>query len=97
MALPDRAASARRQHLWATVISLLGAAGIVGAIALHALAAEAAFTERSLERDVAVLRAHHAELVWEITRLATPGRVRAIATRDLGMVVPTTPAVLDRS
>lgn len=76
----------RNTARYVVALLVLGAAGVFGIVSLSALAAEAAFAERSLGRDVAGLTYHYEELTAEIAELSSPARVRATAVGELGMV-----------
>ena len=77
-----------RRHTRGYVLAalLIAAAGIFGVVSLNALAAEAAFEARALERDVDELTLRYDELTAEVAALSAPSRVREVAREQLGMV-----------
>ncbi|WP_370326252.1 hypothetical protein [Euzebya sp.] len=69
-------------------------AGIIGIVALNALAAEASFQARELEADISAATLRHDDLVAEIAVLEAPERVRDVARTQLGLIEPEQPGFL---
>ncbi len=67
------------------VMALIAGAGIFGVVALNAMSAATAVETRALEARVAANERHYGQLVAEVSTLADPGRIRALA-REQGMV-----------
>lgn len=84
----------RHAARWFAVLALLAVAGVFGVLSLHALAAEQAFTARTLEMEVNRLSLRHHELTAEVAALESPDRVRRIATGQLGMIPAQQPVFL---
>jgi hypothetical protein len=92
------ATSGRRTLALAIATILMVAAGVFGAVALNALAADAAVQARALEREVVAAERRYAELVVAVAVKQDPARIRAEAL-ELGLV-PSTSArhlVLERA
>lgn len=70
------------------------ALGVLGIVALNALAAEASFQARAMEADISELTLRHDDLVAAVATLASPGRVREVATTRLGLIEPEQPGFL---
>lgn len=88
--VPPRRHAARYTALLVT----LGALGIFGVVSLSALAAESAFAVRTLEGELAELTTRYEELTAEVAALESPGRIRDVAGRELGMIPAREPAFL---
>ncbi|HWB71991.1 MAG TPA: cell division protein FtsL [Egibacteraceae bacterium] len=84
----------RHPTRWVVVLLVVTVAGIFGVVALHALAAEQAFTARRLEAEADRLAMRHGELTAEVAVLRAPERLRRVATEELGMVPPRQPTFL---
>ena len=67
---------------------------VFGSVSLNAMAAEQSFAAKELDAEVRELKLRTDELTVEIARLESPDRVRAVATKHLGMVTPTQPGYL---
>ena len=79
-------APVRRHTLaYALAVIVVLAAAVFGAVALNALAAEAAVQTRELEAHVTEAERAHAHLVAEVASLEDPARIREEAL-DLGLV-----------
>ncbi len=68
--------------------------GIIGVVALNALAAEASFQARELEAAISDLTLEHDDLVAEVASLEAPDRVRLVAGAQLGLLEPEQPGFL---
>lgn len=84
----------RRTKVLIAAIAWLALAGVFGVVALNAMAAENAFTARTLEAEVRDLAVQYDELTARVAALDAPDRVRAVAVGELGMVPAETPAFL---
>jgi hypothetical protein len=73
------AAGGRRTLVLAITTVLVIAAGVFGAVALNAMAADAAVQARTLEREVVAAERRYAELVVELAVQQDPARIRAEA------------------
>lgn len=73
-----------------TVLAL----GVLGIVTLNALAAEASFEARSLERQITDATLRHDDLVAAVATLASPNRVQEVATTQLGLIEPEQPGFL---
>jgi hypothetical protein len=95
-AVPPPAPRGQRVPTWAyaLVAAVLLVGGVLGIVALNALAAEASFRARALEDDLSELTLRHDELVVEVATLAAPGRVRQVAAAQLGLIQPEQPGFL---
>lgn len=73
-------------------------AGVIGIVALNALAAESSFAAMEVQERITDLTLRHDNLVAEIATLETPARVRQVATSQLGLIDPEQPGflVIDR-
>ncbi len=96
----DRAVapSGRRTLILAITTVLVIAAGVFGAVALNAMAADASVRSRTLEREVVAAERRYAELVVAVAVKQDPARIRAEALA-MGLV-PSTAArhlVLERA
>lgn len=69
----------RRTGRFVVALGVLTALAVFGVVTLHALAAQASFEARALEREVAELELRHVELTAEVARLESPERVRRVA------------------
>jgi hypothetical protein len=78
-------ASGRRTLLLALSVVAVIAMGVFGAVALNALAADAAVQARALEREVAASEQTYAERVVAVATKEDPARIRARAF-ELGLV-----------
>lgn len=76
----------RHTRRYVVLALLMSGLGIFGIVFLNALAAEAAFEARTLEKEVTELTLRHDELTAEVAALSAPGRVRQVAQDELGMV-----------
>lgn len=83
-----------RAGRYVILLTLLGATGIFGCVALNALAAEEAFASRTLEAEVAELSLRYDELTVDVAALEAPQRIRRVARSDLGMVPASRPVFL---
>lgn len=86
--------------LCAVVAGFVLVTGIIGIVALNALAAEASFQAMELEEHISDLTLRHDNLVAEVAMLEAPARVREVATTRLGLIDPAQPGFLvipDRS
>lgn len=84
----------RHHGRYLLLLAAFGAAGVFGVVGLNALAAESAFTARTLEQEVHALAIRYEELTAEVAALEAPERVRHVAVHDLGMVEPDLPGFL---
>jgi cell division protein FtsL len=84
----------RRARRYLVIGLLLAAIGVFGVVSLHALATEAAFQARDLERDVDQLALDYDDLVAEVAVLESPQHIKRVAIDELGMVPATEPAYL---
>lgn len=81
----------QRHTLAFALLLLVVAAGVVfGAVALNALAAGDAVAAHRLGERVAAEQVRYERLVAEVAYLEQPGRIRQVATGELGMVEPIT-------
>ena len=69
--------------------------GVLGVVALNALAAEASFEARALEQEISDLTLHHDDLVAAVAQLESPNRVRDVALGQLGLMEPEVPGFLE--
>jgi hypothetical protein len=69
----------RRTLVLAITTVLVIAAGVFGAVALNAMAADAAVQARALEREVVAAERRYAELVVAVAVKQDPARIRAEA------------------
>ncbi len=94
-AVPTRAA---RQFLptwlYSLTAGLILVAGVIGIVALNALAAEASFQAQELEADISDLTLQHDDLVAAVAALEAPARVREVAETQLGLIQPEQPGFL---
>lgn len=88
--VPPPARTAR----WLAALVLATALGVVGVVAVNALAAEAAFDAAALEAEVDALAVRYDELTAEVAQLESPERVRQVALDELGMVPAQQPSYL---
>jgi hypothetical protein len=72
-------AGGRRTLVLAITTVLMIAAGVFGAVALNAMAADAAVQARALEREVTAAERRYAELVVAVAVKQDPARIRAEA------------------
>jgi ferredoxin-NADP reductase len=79
------APSGRRTLVLAIATVLMIAAGVFGAVALNAMAADAAVQARALEREVVAAERRYAELIVAVAVKQDPARIRAEAL-ELGLV-----------
>ena len=95
-AVPDAPAASTRVAplVYAIVATLLTAMGVFGVVSLNALAAEASFEARALEREIDTLTLRHDDLVAAVALLETPDRVREVAITRLGLIEPERPGFL---
>jgi cell division protein FtsL len=84
----------RRARRYLVIGLLLAAIGVFGVVTLHALASEAAFKARDLERDIEQLALDYDDLVAEVAVLESPQHIKQVAIEDLGMVPADEPAYL---
>jgi hypothetical protein len=80
-----RPRSSRRTLLLAAITILTLSAAVFGAVALNALAADAAVEARALERQVAAAEQRYGQLVFAVSAKENPARIREMAL-ELGMV-----------
>lgn len=83
-----------RRGRYVAAMMAIGVLFIFGIISFSALAAESAFEARTLEAEIGALEIRYDELTAQVARLESPGRVRAVATEELGMVPAEQPAYL---
>ena len=78
----------RRRHtlLFATAYLLVAAGLVFAAVTLNALAAADAVSARTLENEVVEAERSYARLIAEVSSLEDPGRIRQVATQELGMI-----------
>lgn len=94
-AVPTRQEASRGLAIVATVLfATVLFSGILGIVALNALAAEASFQARALERDISDLTLRHDDLVAAVAQLESPNRVREVAVGQLGLMEPESPGFL---
>ncbi len=72
-------AGGRRTLVLAIATVLMIAAGVFGAVALNAMAADASVQARALEREVVAAERRYAELVVAVAIKQDPARIRAEA------------------
>jgi hypothetical protein len=77
--------SGHRTLLLSLAVVAVIAVGVFGAVALNALAADAAVQARALEREVAVSEQTYAERIVAVAAKEDPARIRARAL-ELGLV-----------
>ncbi len=87
-------APVRHTRRYVVILSVAAALGVFGVVSLGALAAEAAFEAKTLEREVGDLSRRYDELTAEVASLEAPNRVGRIAVEKLGMVPAEDPGVL---
>lgn len=91
-------AAASRRSGWAVMcwlmVSAIVVVGVIGVVALNALAAESSFAAMEVENRITELTLRHDNLVAEVAMLETPARVRQVATAQLGLVEPEQPGFL---
>jgi hypothetical protein len=75
----ETVAGGRRTLVLAITTVLIIAAGVFGAVALNAMAADAAVQARALEREVVAAERRYAELVVAVAVKQDPARIRAEA------------------
>lgn len=85
-------AAPRHGRRYTLLMILLGAVAVFGSVAVNALAAEHAFTARTLEAEVSDLEMRYDELTVEVAGLESPKRIRRVASQRLGMVPARRPA-----
>lgn len=93
--VPARATSAPRTPFFVLVAAVL-VAGIVGLLMFNTHMQQNAFVASGLKQTSETLTAQRQELNLELQQLRDPQRVAA-AARDLGMVMPASPAFLQLS
>ncbi len=94
-AVPTPQVGSRGLAIVATVaFATLLFSGVLGIVALNALAAEASFQARALERDISDLTLRHDDLVAAVAQLESPNRVRDVAVGQLGLMEPESPGFL---
>lgn len=76
------------------MVSAIVVVGVIGVVALNALAAESSFAAMEVENRITELTLRHDNLVAEVAMLETPARVRQVATAQLGLVEPEQPGFL---
>jgi hypothetical protein len=81
-------AGGRRTLVLAIATVLMIAAGVFGAVALNAMAADASVQARALEREVVAAERRYAELVVAVAVKQDPARIRAEALA-MGLVPST--------
>lgn len=84
----------RHRGRYVAAMMAIGVLFVFGILSFSALAAESAFEARSLEEEIDALAIRYDALTAEVARLESPGRVRAVATEELGMVPADQPAYL---
>jgi cell division protein FtsL len=84
----------RRSRRFVALLVAVAAVGVFGVVSLNALAAEHAFRARALQADVEALAVTYDELTAQVATLASPERVRRVATEQLQMVPAEQPAYL---
>jgi cell division protein FtsB len=80
--------------LYSLVAGVILSVGVIGVVALNALAAEASFQARELEADISDLTLRHDDLVAAVATLEAPARVREVARTQLGLIEPEQPGFL---
>lgn len=85
----------QRARRYLVIGLLLAAIGVFGVVSLHALATEAAFDARDLERDVDQLALDYDDLTAEVAALESPQHIKQVAITELGMVPASEPAYLE--
>lgn len=95
-AVPTVAPRPRRAVTWAysLLAGVILTVGVIGIVALNAMAAEASFHARALEAEISDLTLRHDDLVAEVATLSAPARVRDVARTQLGLVEPEQPGFL---
>lgn len=89
-----RAAHRTAKVLAGMVATVVLAVGVLGIVALNALAADASFEAQALERDISELTLRHDDLVAAVAQLESPNRVRDVAIGQLGLMEPEVPGFL---
>lgn len=83
-----------RSRLYTVMSMTILILGVIGVVALNALAAEASFEARELEAAISDLTLAHDDLVAEVAMLEAPDRVREVAGSQLGLLDPEQPGFL---
>jgi len=87
---------ARPRHtlLFSLLIIVLAAGAVFATVALNALAAGDAVRSQQLEDQLVAAQREHSRLIIEVAELEDPGRIRDVATTQLGMVPAREPGFL---
>ena len=89
-----RARARARSRLYTLCSTTILILGVIGVVALNALAAEASFEARELEAVISDLTLEHDDLVAEVAGLEAPDRVHDVAGAQLGLLDPEQPGFL---
>lgn len=76
------------------LVSMIAVGGVVGLLLFNTSMQQASFAATSLQRQADVLTAREQSLTMQISRLRDPQSI-ALRAQHLGMVLPSSPAVLD--
>jgi hypothetical protein len=76
------------------VVSMLAVGGIVGLLLFNTSMQQASFAATGLQNQADALQAHEQTLQMELQRLRDPQTI-ALKAQRMGMVLPSSPAVLD--
>jgi hypothetical protein len=76
------------------VVSMLAVGGVVGLLLFNTSMQQASFAATGLQQQADILEAKQQSLQMELARLRDPQTI-AVKAQRMGMVLPTSPAVLD--
>ncbi|MDQ3986933.1 MAG: cell division protein FtsL [Actinomycetota bacterium] len=72
----------------AILTSIVVATAVVAVLLEQVVLAQSAFKLSRVREQVEVAETRHQELLLEVTRLGSPGRIERVAMEELGMVPP---------
>jgi hypothetical protein len=80
--------------LFLLLVSMLAVGGVVGLLLFNTSMQQASFAATELQNQADTLQAHQQSLRMQLARLRDPQTI-AVKAQRMGMVLPTSPAVLD--
>jgi cell division protein FtsB len=92
--VPKRRRSRTSPVPFLVVVSMLAVGGVVGLLLFNTSMQQASFAATDLQRQSDVLQARQQSLQMQLDRLRDPQSI-ALKAQRMGMVLPTSPAVLD--
>jgi hypothetical protein len=92
--VPKRRRQATSPVPFLMVVSMLAVGGVVGLLLFNTSMQQASFAATDLQRQADALQAHKQTLQMQIDQLRDPQSI-ALKAQRMGMVLPSSPAVLD--